>query len=67
MGTSLTQEALTAISQYETVYVALDPDAARKGLEMARIIGNHTEVKFRRISDDLKYFDEHSIKDILKL
>lgn len=64
MGTHMTTEALEVIREYDNAIFALDPDARKKSLNLARSIDNAV-VRF--ISDDLKYMKPDQIRKELKL
>lgn len=68
LGTHLTKEALAdIIGQFDTVYVALDKDARKKGLNLCRVFDNYLDVKFRPLEEDLKYLNIEQIREVLKL
>ena len=60
----MTTEALEVIREYDNVIFALDPDARKKSLNLARSVDNAV-VRF--ISDDLKYMKPDQIRKELKL
>lgn len=65
LGTSLQQEHLYALSDFDRVVVALDPDASKKALEHAKDLNSYVkEVRVLKLKDDLKY---KSLEDFNKL
>jgi DNA primase len=65
LGTNLTNTHLHTLRRFETVVVALDPDATRKALELQKQISFFTRCVVRRIDDDLKYFDADEVRRML--
>jgi len=56
MGTSLSSDHMKYLSQYDTVIIALDPDAMPKSLAIAKDLRLHVNtVKVLNLNDDLKY------------
>ena len=66
LGTVLTHQHKSDLLKYEKLYVCLDPDAARKGITLAARIDGIRPTEPKIIADDLKYFDEQQIKEMLK-
>jgi len=65
LGTSLQQEHLYALSDFDRVVVALDPDASKKSLEHAKELNSYVkQVRVLKLTDDLKY---KNINDFTKL
>lgn len=56
LGTTLTDSYKQYLSQFSTVFIALDPDALPKTLDMARELRGHVgNVQVLRLNDDIKY------------
>ena len=65
LGTALQQEHLYALSNFDRVVIALDPDASKKSLEHAKDLSNYvSDVRVLKLTDDLKY---KNIEDFKKL
>ena len=65
LGTSLQQEHIHTLSDFDRVVVALDPDASQKALQHAKDLNNYVnEVKVIKLVDDLKY---KNLDDFTKL
>lgn len=67
MGTNLSKEALYCLRDYDKVYVSLDKDASRKGLDMVQRIATYVPAFFRPLEEDLKYLTPEEIKTVLRL
>ena len=66
LGTSMSLSQLSAIKKYPQVLVALDPDARKKSLDIARQIRYFTKARPVLIPDDLKYFSEGEIEQLVQ-
>ena len=56
LGTSLSDKHKEFLLHYKKVIIALDPDALKKNLQIAKELRNWVaEVKVLRLTDDLKY------------
>tara|TARA_R100001086_G_C11832289_1_gene256893 strand:+ start:182 stop:949 length:768 start_codon:yes stop_codon:yes gene_type:complete len=56
LGTSLSESHKRYLSQFSTAIIALDPDALKKNLAIAKELRGHVQtVKVLRLTDDLKY------------
>ena len=56
LGTSLSESHKSYLSQFSTVVIALDPDAAKKTLAIAKELRGHVpNVRVLRLQDDIKY------------
>ena len=56
LGTSLSESHKSYLSQFSTVVIALDPDAAKKTLAIAKELRGHvSNVRVLRLQDDIKY------------
>lgn len=70
LGTSFNHKHIELLTGYDTVLMALDPDATKKTLEYTRILKNYvSNVKAVILSDDIKYQkpkDIETIKELLK-
>ena len=65
LGTSLSEVHKKYLSQFETVIIALDPDALPKTLQFAKELrGYVNNVKVLRLIDDLKYRNPTDIKNL---
>ena len=68
LGTSLLHEHKEFLSRYKKVIVALDPDALKKNLQIAKELrGWVDKVKVLRITDDLKYRNETDINNLKEM
>lgn len=69
LGTNLTDAHLEVLQEYNTILVALDPDASLKSIEMKRNIELWTGIKTYAMSllDDPKYQVEADIKKMKEL
>ena len=68
LGTSLLHEHKEFLSHYKKVIVALDPDALKKNLQIAKELrGWVDKVKVLRITDDLKYKNEIDINNLKEM
>jgi len=63
LGTNLFPEYIPLLAKYDHIVVALDPDAAWKGIEMAHYLGFYTSTRVALIPDDLKYMSVEHIKE----
>ena len=65
LGTSLSEVHKKYLSQFETVIIALDPDALPKTLQFAKELrGYVNKVKVLRLTDDLKYRNTTDIENL---
>ena len=67
LGTSLSEEYIPYLKKYNRILVALDRDATIKAFDIANrcaILLN--DVRVIILEDDLKYYDEDKIQEILK-
>ena len=65
LGTSLSEVHKKYLSQFETVIIALDPDALPKTLQFAKELrGYVNNVKVLRLTDDLKYRNPTDIENL---
>ena len=56
MGTSMSNEQRQYLAQFSTAVVALDPDASKKTLAIAKELRSVVDnVKVLRLQDDIKY------------
>ena len=69
LGTSLQQEHLYTLSDFDRVVIALDPDASKKSLQHAKDLANYvSDVRVLKLTDDLKYKnleDFNKLKEVL--
>ena len=69
LGTSLSDKHKEFLLHYKKVIVALDPDALKKNLQIAKELRNLVaEVKVLRLTDDLKYrrtIDIDNLKELV--
>lgn len=67
LGTSLTDVHKAELLQMglNHIFVCLDPDASKKGLDMAWSLSGLIDTKFKLIPNDLKYFSSKEIHNIL--
>ena len=54
MGTSLLDEHIDVIKQFEKVYIALDKDATTKAISMMKRLRNYVPTKLIVLNKDLK-------------
>ena len=65
LGTSLSEVHKRYLSQFDTIIVALDPDALPKTLQFAKELrGYANKVKVLRLTDDLKYRNPTDIENL---
>lgn len=66
LGTSLSMDHMDSIGEYDTIVVALDPDAAHKTLQYKREIQSWTgrNTIALRLEDDLKYRVEEDMQKL---
>ena len=65
LGTSLSEVHKKYLSQFNTIIVALDPDALPKTLQFAKELrGYANNVKVLRLTDDLKYRNTTDIENL---
>jgi len=68
LGTSLNHVHKQTLSKYDTVLVALDPDASKKTLEYTIELRNYiSNVKAVSLNDDIKYKNKKDIETIEEL
>ena len=68
LGTSLSDKHKEFLLHYKKVIVALDPDALKKNLQIAKELRNWVaEVKVLRLTDDLKYLRTIDIDNLKEL
>jgi len=66
LGTSLPEEYIPYLKKYNKVLIAFDRDATVKALDLSsRLCYNVSNVQVILLEDDLKYFDENKIREIL--
>ena len=67
MGTSLPDSFIPVIrKKYKEVIVALDRDATTKAFDISNKLRYYIPTKVKMLQDDLKYFNEQEIEDILQ-
>ena len=65
LGTSLSDAHKKYLAQFSTAIIALDPDAVRKTLLMAKELRGHVnDVRVLYLTDDLKYRNPTDIKNL---
>ena len=65
LGTSLQDAHKKVLTQYEKLVVALDPDALRKTLNIARDLrAVHSQVSVVKLGDDLKYQNPQDMQSL---
>lgn len=64
MGTELA--SMGALLEYSRVYLALDPDAMKKNIELAKHLSYWCDAKVVAIPDDLKYYNDSQLKSMFK-
>jgi hypothetical protein len=65
LGTSLSEEHKRFLSRFSTAIIALDPDALKKTLAIAKELRGHVaEVKVLKLTDDLKYRNPTDIENL---
>lgn len=65
LGTSLSEVHKRYLSQFDTIIIALDPDALPKTLQFAKELrGYANKVKVLRLTDDLKYRNPTDIENL---
>jgi DNA primase len=65
LGTSLSDAHKKYLAQFSTAIIALDPDAVRKTLMMAKELRGHVnDVRVLYLTDDLKYRNPTDMKNL---
>lgn len=65
LGTSLSDAHKKYLAQFSTAIIALDPDAVRKTLQMAKELRGHVnDVRVLYLTDDLKYRNPTDMKNL---
>ena len=65
LGTSLSEVHKKYLSQFDTIIIALDPDALPKTLQFAKELrGYVNNIKVLRLTDDLKYRNPTDIRNL---
>lgn len=68
LGTSLSDGHREFLLNYEKVIIALDPDASKKTLAIAKELrGYIKDVKVLKLTDDLKYRKDIDIENLKQL
>jgi hypothetical protein len=62
MGTNLNPYYVPVIKEYDSIIIALDPDAHNKGIDMQLEVSMYTNAKVATITDDLKYMQPDQIR-----
>ena len=66
LGTSLPEEYIPYLKKYNKVLIAFDRDATVKALDLSlKLCYNVSNAQVIILEDDLKYFDENKIREIL--
>lgn len=65
LGTNLQDSYLPTLKRFDQVIVALDPDAARKSLQLQKTLSFFVRSRVALIKDDLKYFSPPEIAEML--
>ena len=66
LGTSLPEEYIPYLKKYNKVLIAFDRDATVKALDLSlKLCYNVSNAQVIMLEDDLKYFDENKIREIL--
>jgi hypothetical protein len=65
LGTNLTDVHKQDLLRFKRLVVCLDPDASKKGMDMAWNLAGIVPTVFRQIPNDLKYYDINQINKIL--
>ena len=67
MGTSLPESYIPIIKKkFKKVIVALDRDATTKSFDISEKLKYYIPTEVRILDDDLKYFDEQKITEVLR-
>ena len=66
LGTSLSEQYIPHLKKYNEVLVALDRDATAKSFDIASKLCYTIPSKVVMLDDDLKYYNEEKIKEILQ-
>jgi len=67
LGTSLLDSYMDILKQYETLVVALDPDAYAKSFDIQKTLSVYTNCRIALIRDDLKYFNKEQAMNELQI
>ena len=66
MGTSLPDSYIPVLKKkFKKIIVALDRDATTKSFDISNQLRYYVESEVKILEDDLKYYDEETIKKIL--
>ena len=66
MGTSLPDSFIPILKKkFKKIIVALDRDATTKSFDISNQLRYYVESEVKILEDDLKYYDEETIKKIL--
>lgn len=66
MGTSLPETYIPILKKkYKKIIIALDRDATTKSFDISEKLNYYVETKVKILEDDLKYYNEKQIKEIL--
>ena len=67
MGTSLTDSYIPVLKKkFKKIIVALDRDATIKAFDISNQLRYFIETEVKILEDDLKYYNEKKLKEILK-
>ena len=67
MGTSLPDSFIPILKKkFKKIIVALDRDATTKSFDISNQLRYYMESEVKILEDDLKYYDENKIKEILE-
>ena len=66
LGTSLSEQYIPHLKKYNEVLVALDRDATAKSFDIASKLCYTIPSKVVMLDDDLKYYNEEKIREILQ-
>ena len=64
LGTSISIETIPYLLEYERLYVALDPDASKKAIEIQKQLAYYRPTKLLVLEKDLKYYTDEQLQHL---
>lgn len=64
LGTNLTPDHILDLRLYDHVYIALDPDAISKAIQMQKTLSSFVRCSVWFIEDDLKYYNKEQLEEM---
>lgn len=66
LGTNMMDTHISVLKRFDRVLVALDKDATKKGVDIARRLTYLTRSRALRLEDDIKYLSKDQIADLIQ-